>query len=91
METFSFDPADFLDDPKVVVEYLNIALAENDPSILLSAINDVVRSRGMISVYPKIQFEQHNPYKSLTSDTKFHYNVVSKIVQGFDFKSTVYA
>lgn len=88
METFSFDPADFLDDPEVVVEYLTLALSEDDPSVFQSAFEDVARSRGLFSIYSNVPFEKHHLYPSLTSDAKPFYNVVSSIVQGLDFSCT---
>ena len=50
MELRKFDPIDFLDSDEALVEYLNVALEENDPKYFAKALGNVARAKGMTSV-----------------------------------------
>ncbi|MEO6264766.1 MAG: addiction module antidote protein, partial [Luteimonas sp.] len=43
----AFDASDYLDNEKVIAEYLNAALEDDNPSVFLQAVADVAKSRGM--------------------------------------------
>jgi probable addiction module antidote protein len=45
-KTTEFDPANYLDNPEVIAEYLRLALASGDSELLLSAIGDVEKAKG---------------------------------------------
>jgi probable addiction module antidote protein len=47
IKTTEFDPANYLDNEDVIAEYLNLALASGDTDLLLSAIGDVAKAKGM--------------------------------------------
>ena len=51
-KTTEFDPANHLDNPEVVAEYLRLALASGDSELLLSAIGDVEKAKGQIQIGP---------------------------------------
>ena len=50
MELKTFDVIDFLDSDEALVEYLNLALAENDPKYFAKALGNVARAKGMSSI-----------------------------------------
>ena len=47
IKTTEFDPANYLDNEDVIAEYLTLALASGDTDLLLSAIGDVAKAKGM--------------------------------------------
>lgn len=49
-KTTEFDPTSYLDSEVVIAEYLNLALASGDTDLLLSAIGDVAKIRGMAQI-----------------------------------------
>ena len=51
-KTTEFDPANHLDNPEVIAEYLRLALASGDSELLLSAIGDVEKAKGLIQIGP---------------------------------------
>ena len=51
-KTTEFDPANHLDNPEVIAEYLRLALASGDSEVLLSAIGDVEKAKGQIQIGP---------------------------------------
>ena len=51
-KTTEFDPANHLDNPEVIAEYLRLALDSGDSELLLSAIGDVEKAKGQIQIGP---------------------------------------
>lgn len=51
-KTTEFDPANHLDNPEVIAEYLRLALASGDRELLLSAIGDVEKAKGQMQIGP---------------------------------------
>ena len=49
-KTTEFDPANHLDNPEVIAEYLRLALASGDSELLLSAIGDVEKAKGQMQI-----------------------------------------
>jgi probable addiction module antidote protein len=51
MTRFSrFDVADYLDNEEVIAEYLTAAAQDANPAVLLAALSDVERARGVDKV-----------------------------------------
>ena len=46
----AFDAARYLDDDEAVAEYMTAILETNDPNLLLLALSDVARAKGMAQV-----------------------------------------
>ena len=42
-----FDVSDYLNDEETMAEYLNAIMEDGDPDLLLAAIGDVAKARGM--------------------------------------------
>ena len=49
-KTTEFDPANHLDNPEVIAEYLRLALASGDRELLLSAIGDVEKAKDQAQI-----------------------------------------
>ena len=45
-----FDPASYLDNDEVIAEYLTAVLEEDDPDLLLTALANVAKARGMTQI-----------------------------------------
>ena len=45
-----FDPATYLDSEETIAEYLTVTLEENDPDLLLAALSNVAKARGMAQI-----------------------------------------
>ena len=46
----AFDAARYLDDDEAIAEYMTAVLEANDPDLLLLALGDVARAKGMAQV-----------------------------------------
>ena len=49
-KTTEFDPANYLDNPEVIAEYLHLAFASGDSELLLSAIGDVEKAKDLAQI-----------------------------------------
>ena len=80
-KTTEFDPASYLDSEEVIAEYLNIALASGDTDLLLSAICDVAKARGMAQIARDTGLGRESLYKALSAGSKPRFDTVFKVLQ----------
>lgn len=79
-KTTAFDAANYLDSEEMIAEYLNQALASGDTDLLLAAIGDVARSRGMAQVARDSGLGRESLYKALTAGAKPRFDTVFKVL-----------
>jgi probable addiction module antidote protein len=77
----SFDAADYLDSEKVIAEYLNAALEDENPDVFLIAVGDVAKARGMAQLAKDTGLGRESLYKALAPGTKPRYDTVLKLVR----------
>lgn len=80
-KTIAFDAADYLDSEDMMAEYLNQALASGDTDLLLAAIGDVAKARGMAQVARDAGLGRESLYKALTAGAKPRFDTVFKVLQ----------
>jgi probable addiction module antidote protein len=81
-----FDITEYLEDDQAIVEYLNIVLEENDPSVLAAAIGDIARARGMTEIAKATGLAREALYKALRSDEKTRIDTVHRVCQSLSVK-----
>ncbi len=81
VKTAPFDAADYLDDEETIAEYLSAALEDPNPDVLLVAIRDVARARGMTQLARDTGLGRESLYKALTPGSRPRYDTVLKVVQ----------
>ena len=86
-----FDPAAYLDSEETIAEYLTAILEENDPDLLLSALSDVARARGMSQIAKDSGLGRESLYKALTPGSKPRFETVMKVMHALGLKLTVHA
>ncbi|MPZ58732.1 MAG: putative addiction module antidote protein [Rhizobiales bacterium] len=80
VKTRPFDPAEYLDDPETIVEFLSEALETNDPAYIAKAIGIAARARGMTDVARDAGLSRENLYRSLSGDTKPEFDTVVRVL-----------
>ncbi len=80
-KTMPFDAASHLDSEQMVAEYLNLALASGDTDLLLAAIGDVARARGMARIAQDSGLGRESLYKALAVGAKPRFDTVFKVLQ----------
>ena len=76
----TFDVAEYLDSEEAIAAYLNEVIAEDDQDLLLSALDDIARARGMTKVAEDAGLTRPSLYKALKQGAKPGFSTVSKIM-----------
>ncbi len=83
-----FDAARYLTDDAAVAEYMTAALETGDPDLLLLALADVARARGMAQVAKDAGLGRESLYKALARGAKPRYETVMKVVRALGVQLT---
>lgn len=86
LETTTFDAADYLNDEETIAEYLTAALDDPNPDVLLAAIRDVARARGMAQLAKDAGLGRESLYKALSPGAKPRYDTVLKLLHALGVK-----
>jgi probable addiction module antidote protein len=86
-----FDPAAYLDSEETIAEYLTAILEENDPDLLLSALSDVARARGVAQIAKNSGLGRESLYKALAPGAKPRFETIMKVMHALGVKLTVHA
>lgn len=81
-----FDAANYLDNEDVIAEYINAIMEENDSSLLLAALADVAKARGMTQVAKDAGLGRESLYKALAPGAKPRFDTVMKVINALHIK-----
>lgn len=84
-----FDATDYLDSEEMIAEYINAVLEDGDPELLLAAISDVAKARGMAKVAADAGLGRESLYKALAPGAKPRYDTVIKLLHALGVKLSV--
>lgn len=76
-----FDAARYLTDESAVAEYLSAILESDDSDLLLLALADIARARGMAEVAKEAGLGRESLYKALTPGAKPRFETVLKVAR----------
>lgn len=76
-----FDAARYLTDESAVAEYLSAVLEVDDPDLLLLALADIARARGMAEVAKEAGLGRESLYKALSPGAKPRFETVLKVAR----------
>lgn len=85
-----FDTAAYLDSDEVIAEYLTAALEENDPDLLLTALSNVAKARGMAQLARDAGLGRESLYKALTPGAKPRFDTILKVLRSLGVKLTAH-
>jgi probable addiction module antidote protein len=91
MKLVSLDAARYLDSDEAVAEYMSAVLEANDPDLLLLALGDVARAKGMAQVAKEAGLGRESLYKALTPGAKPRFDTVLKVARALGVKFTAQA
>ncbi|MDR0997133.1 MAG: putative addiction module antidote protein [Zoogloeaceae bacterium] len=84
-----FDPAEFLKDEEEIAGYLQAILEENDPALLVVALGDIARARGMNAIAREAGIGRESLYKALRPGAKPRFETIAKVCAALGAKLTV--
>jgi probable addiction module antidote protein len=84
----AFDAARYLNDDAAIAEYMTAILEVNDPDLLLLALSDVARAKGMAQVAKDAGLGRESLYKALAPGAKPRFETVMKVARALGVKFT---
>ena len=76
-----FDAGRYLGDDKAIAEYMTAMLEQDDPDLLLMALGDVARAKGMARVAKDTGLGRESLYKALAPGAKPRFDTVLKVAK----------
>jgi probable addiction module antidote protein len=86
-----FDAARYLTDDKAIAEYMTAVLEANDSDLLLLALGDVARARGMAQVAKDAGLGRESLYKALAPGAKPRFDTVLKVARALGVKLSAHS
>lgn len=81
-----FDAARYLDDDEAIAEYMTAILEANDADLLLLALADVARAKGMAQVARDAGLGRESLYKALSPGAKPRFETVMRVARALGVK-----
>jgi len=88
LKLVAFDAARYLDDDEAIAEYITAVLEVNEPDLLLLALSDVARAKGMTQVAKDAGLGRESLYKALAPGAKPRFETVMKVARALGVKFT---
>ena len=89
LKLLAFDATRYLDDDAAIAEYMTAMLEADDTDLLLLALGDVARARGMAQLAKDAGLCRESLYKALAPGAKPRFETVMKVAQALGVKFTV--
>jgi probable addiction module antidote protein len=76
-----FDAARYLKDDAAIAEYMSAVLESDDPDLLLLALGDIARAKGMAQVAKDSGLGRESLYKALAPGAKPRFDTILKVTK----------
>jgi len=86
-----FDMAEQLRDDEDITVYLNLVLEDGDSSLLVAALGDIARARGMTDISRASGITREALYKALRPNAHPRFDTISKVCKALGVKLQVEA
>ena len=80
MKYSKFDVVDYLDSEESIAEYLSAVMEERDPDLVIAALSDIAKARGMAKLAEDSGLNRESLYKALRPGSKPRYETIAKIM-----------
>jgi probable addiction module antidote protein len=89
IELRPWDPAEHMHSEEDMIGYLNAVLDEDDHAVLMFAIGDVARAKGMTQVARETGLGRESLYKSLSAQGNPEFATVQKVLKSLGLQLRV--
>ena len=86
-----FDAAEYLGSEEAVAAYLSAVMEENDPDLLIAALGDIARARGMARLAEDSGLNRESLYKALRPGAKPRFETIFRIMKALNISMAVTA
>ena len=88
LKLIPFDAARYLHDEAAIAEYMTVVLETEDPDLLLLALSDIARAKGMSQVAKESGLGRESLYKALAPGAKPRFDTVAKVAKALGVRLT---
>jgi probable addiction module antidote protein len=81
IKTKPYDAAEYLETEEDMAAYLQAALVEGDPALVIHALGNIARARGMSEIARQTGLRRESLYKALSPGGNPEFATVLKVVQ----------
>jgi probable addiction module antidote protein len=86
IQTYAWDASDHLETKEDIAAYLEAALEEGDPSVVVAALGDIARSKGMTQIARETGLGRESLYKALSIEGNPEFSTVLKVLQALGLR-----
>ncbi len=83
-EITQFDVSEYLDTEEKIADYLTSIIADNDWELLLRAIGNVAKARGMTKIAKDTGLGRESLYKAFNSSTQPKFDTVIRVLNAMN-------
>ena len=81
IQTYPWDAADHIETKEDMAAYLEAALEDGDPALVVAALGDIARSKGMTHIARETGLGRESLYKALSIEGNPEFATVLKVLQ----------
>ncbi len=85
-QTFPWDAAEYLETKEDMAAYLEAALEDGDPALVVAALRDIAHSQGMTDLARETGIEDETLDKALFSEGNPELATILKVIQALGLK-----
>ena len=85
----AFNASDYLDKEKLIAEYLSLAAQDDNPDVLLKALSEVAKAKGMAQVARDAGLGRESLYKALAIGAKPRYETIAAVLKALNVRIEV--
>ena len=85
VKTTLWDPAEYLESEEEITAYLVDVFSTNDPQLIVAAIGDVARARGMSQIAQDVTYSKDSLNESLSSGGNPSFETVVKVMSSLGY------
>ena len=89
LEIKKFDAADYLKTEGDIAEYLRVVLEEKNPDLIIKAIGDIARARGMNKISKDVGVNRESLYKSLSGEVGVNFKTIYNVLDALGLKLAI--
>jgi probable addiction module antidote protein len=86
VETYLWDAAEHLETKEDMAAYLETALEDGDPNLVVAALGDIARSKGMTNIARETGLGRESLYKSLSLEGNPEFATVLRVMQSLGIR-----
>ncbi|NCR38540.1 MAG: putative addiction module antidote protein [Microcystis aeruginosa W13-11] len=89
IQTYPWDAAEHLETKEDIAAYLEAALEDGDPNLVVAALGDIARSKGMTNVARETGLGRESLYKALSLEGNPEFATVIKVIRSLGLRLQV--